>query len=129
MLVQRIETFEKDVARLTTELENAKGHKLQIAEEYEDVKVQVTAMEELTVSLTNETKDKESMIGSLRSSITEKDLEIAKTIREVDEGASKLRQSLIEEQNTAQEPKLEIESLRSTLEETEHESQQTKTEA
>lgn len=59
--------------------------------------MQVTAMEELTVSLTNESQQKDSLIGNLKTSITEKDLEIAKTIREVDENNSKLRQSLIEE--------------------------------
>ena len=86
-------------------------------------------MEELTVSLTNEAKEKDSTIGSLRTSITEKDLEMAKTIREVDEGATKLRQSLIEEQNTAQELKIEIESLRQTLEETQQESKHSRAEA
>lgn len=73
-------------------------------------------MEELTVSLTNETRQKDSIIGDLKSSITEKDLEIAKTIREVDEGNSKLRQSLIEEQSRAKELTMEIDGLRQSLE-------------
>ena len=42
-------------------------------------------MEELTVSLTKQSQDKDQEIQSLRASVTEKDLELAKTLREIDD--------------------------------------------
>jgi len=71
---KKIEVFEQEIASMTVKLSQTSSEKALKAEEYEEVKVQVSAMEELTVSLTNQAKDKEIEISTLRASITEKDL-------------------------------------------------------
>lgn len=71
---KKIEVFEQEIASMTVKLSQTRSEKALKAEEYEEVKVQVSAMEELTVSLTNQAKDKEIEISTLRASITEKDL-------------------------------------------------------
>lgn len=60
-------------------------------------------MEELTTSLTQQSNEKDSEISKLRANVTEKDLEIAKALREFDEMQDNLKQSVIKEQQTGGE--------------------------
>lgn len=72
-------------------------------------------MEELTVSLTNQAKDKETEISTLRASITEKDLQIASTLKDFDEGNKQLKHSLADEQKNVDMLKREITGLKAMM--------------
>ena len=68
-------------------------------------------MEQVTVSLTQEAQVKDQEISQLRATITEKDLELAKTLREIDEGKEQLKQSLHNEQRNSDAIKSQIVAL------------------
>ena len=68
-------------------------------------------MEQLTTSLTQQTNEKDTEISKLRSTVTEKDLEMAQALREFDENQDKLKQSLIEEQQKAGDANAQINAL------------------
>ena len=73
---------------LAEKLEIAERDKAEKSRECAEIKEQVSAMEELTVSMTKQSQEKESEIASLRNSLTDKDLEMAKTLREADQTSS-----------------------------------------
>ena len=75
------------------------------------VKEQVTAMDELTVSLTQQAQEKDQDISQLRATMTEKDLELAKTLREIEEGKEQLKQSLQNEYRNSDAIKSQIVAL------------------
>ena len=68
-------------------------------------------MEQLTTSLTQQANEKDTEISKLRSTVTEKDLEMAQALREFDENQDKLKQSLIEEQQKAGDANAQINAL------------------
>lgn len=76
------------------------------------------AMEELTVSLTQQANEKDSEISKLRSNVTEKDLEMAQALREFDENQNIIKQSLVHEQSQTEELKSHLTQLRDSLAET-----------
>ncbi len=72
-------------------------------------------MEQVTVSLTQEASQKDQEISQLRATITEKDLDLAKTLREIDEGKEQLKQSLHNEQRNSDAIKSQIVALQATF--------------
>ena len=82
------EATEKELVDFAEKLEIAERDKAEKLRECAEIKEQVSAMEELTVSMTKQSQDKESEIASLRNSLTDKDLEMAKTLRETDQTSS-----------------------------------------
>ena len=69
-------------------------------------------METLTVSLTKDVQDKEKIIAELRATVTEKDLEIAKTIMQIDKTATEYQSKVDEERNQIKALNSEVEDLR-----------------
>lgn len=57
---KQAEVLKEETLRLTDELGKAKEAEKRKSEEYEDAKLQVIAMEELTVSLTKQHQEKET---------------------------------------------------------------------
>ena len=54
-------------------------------------------MEELTVNLTRENREKEESLTELRASITEKDVEIAQTIIKVEQNSTHMQERIDKE--------------------------------
>lgn len=57
----------------------------------------MVGMEELTVNLTRENREKEESLTELRASITEKDVEIAQTIIKVEQNSTHMQERIDKE--------------------------------
>ena len=76
----------------------------------------MTAMEELTMSLSTQTQEKDKQIEKLKGEIIEKDMEFAIKMKDLDHSNSQFRQSLEEEQRKLQSLKSENQALQEELE-------------
>ena len=103
---------------MTEKLSQTKIKKTQKKNEVAEIRQQVAAMEELTVSLTTQAQEKDAQIEKLRSDIVEKDLELARKMKDFDHGNTQLRQSLEQEQTSVQSLKSENDALKEKLEQT-----------
>ena len=101
---------------MTEKLSQTKLKKTQRKTEVVEIKQQVTAMEELTMSLSTQTQEKDKQIEKLKGEIIEKDMEFAIKMKDLDHSNSQLRQSLEEEQRKLQSLKSENQALQEELE-------------
>ena len=112
---------------MTEQISQVTREKTLKKEKVKEVKVQVLAMEDITVSLTQQTQEKDSEIEQLRADLTEKDLEIARIMKDFDQVNSQLRQSLEKEQRNVQSLRIETSDLKEELIHAQEETQQTQT--
>ena len=68
---------EEETAKMTEKLSQTKMKKAMKKTEVVEIKQQVTAMEELTMSLSTQTQEKDAQIEKLRAEVMEKDTELA----------------------------------------------------
>ena len=101
---------------MTEKLSQTKLKKTQRKTEVVEIKQQVTAMEELTMSLSTQTQEKDKQIEKLKGEIIEKDMEFAIKMKDLDHSNSQFRQSLEEEQRKLQSLKSENQALQEELE-------------
>ena len=93
-LQQKIALKEEESAKITEQLNHAVQEKSHHEVEKAEVKTQITAMEELTVSLTQQAEQKDTEIESLRALLVEKDVELARNLTEFNGESSVLRENL-----------------------------------
>ena len=68
---------EEETAKMTEKLSQTKMKKTMKKTEVVEIKQQVTAMEELTMSLSTQTQEKDAQIEKMRAEVVEKDTELA----------------------------------------------------
>ena len=68
---------EEETAKMTEKLSQTKMKKTMKKTEVVEIKQQVTAMEELTMSLSTQTQEKDAQIEKLRVEVVEKETELA----------------------------------------------------
>ena len=68
---------EEETAKMTEKLSQTKMKKAMKKTEVVEIKQQVTAMEELTMSLSTQTQEKDAQIEKLRVEVVEKETELA----------------------------------------------------
>ena len=77
LLEKKVAIHQEETAKMTEKLSQTKMKKTMKKTEVVEIKQQVTAMEELTMSLSTQTQEKDAQIEKLRAELVEKDTEHA----------------------------------------------------